>query len=391
MEGFFHSRNRRRIRQHLTRLQTHGFHAIAAVVYADPAGEGKAAQEMRWMLKAAREARRLGFQFIPLYDFSIASHLSANLCNVFAGRCTRNDVRVKEYNFDRYPVLQQTVVSNLVMIADRFILPFADLADPASSTARFLHDAEGNVVRDEFGLPRPEVYIYIPRVWLDDSDFATVTRVLGEVTTAYRERGLGMPAYTLDVLMPLRKPFNPARIAAFGETAVRITPFFAATDKASDLGELTRQHRKMYRRTQRQLTRAIEKGQLHARLQIAAGTVVNFDKRGWSACQDGFNAVAWPALEPRHWIDALESLVEYTSEPVCSESGEPAGAETPFRNSRYVYADEGFEATWLCAELGPEGERYPNRYGCEPLEGFGQLMDLIGEREVAEGESSSEE
>ena len=379
IEGFFRSKNRRRLRTHLRRLDDHGFHAIAGVVYTDPSGEGRAALEMRWMLKAAREARRLGFGFLPLYDFSIASHLSANLCNVFAGRCARGDVRVEEYNFDRHPVLQETVLEDLVMIADKFILPFADLEYPSMSTARFLHDTDGNVVLDELGLPRPEVYIYIPRVWTDDSEFATVARVLEQVTEAYRARGLGMPAYTIDVLMPLRKPFNPARVAAFGESAIRITPFFAATDKADDLGELTKEHQKMYRRTQRQLERAINRGQIHSRMQIAGGTVVNFDKRGWSACQEGFNSVAWPALEREHWMQALETLVKHTTEPTCDETDGIPGNETTFRNGRFIYADEGFEATWLCAELGPPGKRYPNRYGCEPLEGFSQLMDLLGE------------
>ena len=107
--------------------------------------------------------------------------------------------------------------------------------------------------------------------------------------------------------------------------------------------------------------------------------MVNFDKRGWSACQGGFNSVAWPALEPDHWIEALETLVEHTTEPVCTQGNEAPGGRTPYRNSRFIYADEGFEATWLCAELGPEGERYPNRYGCEPLEGFAELMDILGE------------
>jgi hypothetical protein len=380
IEGFFRSKNRRRIRTHLRRLEEHGFHAIAAVVYTDPSGESRQALEMRWMLKALREARRLGFGFIPLYDFSIASHLSANLCNVFAGRCARGDVRVTEYNFDRHPVLQKTVLEDLVMIADEFILPFADLDNPSMSTIRFLHDANGDVVLDEHGLPRPEVYIYIPRVWTDDSGFATIASVLDEVTAAYRDRGLGMPAYSLDVLMPLRKPFNPDRVAAFGESAIRITPFFAATDKAENLRELTRQHQKMYRRTERQLERAINRGQIHAQMQIAGGTVVNFDKRGWSACQEGFNSVAWPALKREHWMQALETLVERTTEPTCEETGELPGDRVPFRNGRFIYADEGFEATWLCAELGPAGARYPNRYGCEPLEGFSQLMDLLGEK-----------
>ena len=229
-------------------------------------------------------------------------------------------------------------------------------------------------------MPRPEIYIYITRVWVDDSNFATISRTLDEVTAAYRQRGLGMPAYTLDVMMHLRKPFDPDRVAAFGESAVRLTPFFAATDKATNLGELAKEHRKMYRRAQRQLASAINRGRIHPRLQIAGGTVVNFDKRGWSACQEGFNSVAWPALEPAHWIQALDTLVEHTTEPTCAEGEGSPGDQRPFRNSRFIYADEGFEATWLCAELGPEGQRYPNRYGCEPLEGFAELMTLLGEK-----------
>jgi hypothetical protein len=265
------------------------------------------------------------------------------------------------------------------MIADSFILPFADLENPSVSTARFLHDAEGNVVRDAMGLPRPEVYIYIPRVWTDDTGFATVAKTLETVTEAYRERGLGMPAYTLDVMMPLRKPFSTARVAAFGESAVRVTPFFAATDRAKNLGDLVKEHRRMYRRAQRRLSRAINKGKVHPRLQIAGGTVVNFDKRGWSACQDGFNGVYWPALSPDHWMQALDTLVQHTTEPVCSDGEGSPGDATPFQNGRFVYADEGFEATWLCAEVGPEGPKYPNRYGCEPLEGFAELMGQLGE------------
>jgi hypothetical protein len=380
IEGFFKSKNKRRIRSHLRRLKTHGFDAIAGVVYADPRDDTRAGLEMRWMLKALREARRLGFEFIPLYDFSIASHLSANLCNVYAGRCTPDDVRVKKYNFDRYPVLQDTVYDNLVMIADRFIVPFANLENPSRSTARFLHDVDGRPVLDKFGLPRPEIYIYIPRVWFDNSGFRTIRAVLDRVTDAYRERGLGMPAYTLDVLMPLKRTFDVDRVAAFGETAVRITPFFGASNRVTNLGDLTREHEKMYRRTQRRLARAISKGKIHPKLQIAAGTVVNFDKRGWAECQQGFNSVAWPALDPDDWKAALESLVEFTTEPVCRDSGETPAAGTSFRNGRFLYADEGFEATWLCAEEGPPGERYPNRYGCEPLEGFYELMRRIGER-----------
>jgi hypothetical protein len=77
---------------------------------------------------------------------------------------------------------------------------------------------------------------------------------------------------------------------------------------------------------------------------------------------------------------ALESLVAYTTEPVCRDGSESLAAGASFRNGRFLYADEGFEATWLCAEEGPPGERYPNRYGCEPLEGFHELMRSIGER-----------
>ena len=272
------------------------------------------------------------------------------------------------------------MVDNLVMIEDKFILPFVDLQRPERSPIKFLQHTDGRTVLDELGLPRPEIYIYIPRVWSDDSGFATIIRVLEEVNQAYRARGLGKPAYTLDVLEPSGATFNPHLVAAFGDMAVRLTSFFAVRGKADDLGALSREHRKMYRRAGRKLARHINRGELHPRLQIAAGTAVNFDKRAWAVCQGGFGDLAWPAMEAEDWLEALTTMVESTSEPMCTGDGTPVPGELPYQNNRYVYAGEGFESTWLCAKEGDAGPRYPNEYGCEPLEGFGELMRQLDER-----------
>jgi hypothetical protein len=134
IEGFFRSAHRGRIRQHLQRLSQHGFDAIAGVIYADPDDDSRVGQEMRWMLRAVQEAEARGFEFLPFYDFSIATHYSAGLCNVFAGPCPPGFEPVTEYNFDRSPILQTTVVENLVMIADKFILPYSDLRQPAHAS-----------------------------------------------------------------------------------------------------------------------------------------------------------------------------------------------------------------------------------------------------------------
>jgi hypothetical protein len=379
IEGAFRSSNRGRLRKHLERLALHGFDGIAGVIYADPDGSSEVAREMRWMRLAVREAKATGLKFVPFYDFSIATYYSARLCNVFAGPCPPGFEPISEFNFDRHPILQTTVVDNLVMIADQFILPYVDLQRPAESSIKFLQYADGRIVRDELGLPRPEIYIYIPRVWSDDSGFATIIRVLEAITEAYRARGLGKPAYTLDVLEPSSRTFNPHLVAAFSDTAVRLTSFFAVRKKADDLGELAREHQKLYRRAGRKLARHINRGELHPRLQIAAGTAVNFDKRAWAACNGGFLDLAWPAMEAEDWLEALTTMVEYTQQPMCKAGGAPVPGELSYQNNRYVYAGEGFESTWLCAKEGEGGSRYPNRYGCEPLVGFGELMRQLGE------------
>jgi hypothetical protein len=136
----------------------------------------------------------------------------------------------------------------------------------------------------------------------------------------------------------------------------------------------------MYRRARRQLARHINRGELHPRLQISAGTAVNFDKRAWAACQGGFGDLAWPALAAEDWLEAMMMMVEQTSQPVCKAGGEPLPGQPSYQNNRYVYAGEGYESTWLCAAEGAAGSRYPNEYGCEPLTGFGELMRQLGER-----------
>lgn len=380
LEGFFKSSDRRRIREHFERLATNGFDGFAGVIYADPRGSGRVSREMRWMQRAIEEADEMGFQFIPLYDFSIASSYSAKLCNVFAGHCPEHLTPVTGYNFDTHPVLQRSVVADLVMIADRFILPYANLKRPRKSTVKFLQRSDGSLVRDEYGLPRPEIYIYIPRVWSDNSELATIARVIDQVTTKFRHRGLGKPAFTLDVIEPPRFAFRETLVAAFGDTAVRLTSFFAITNNARDMGQLAKEQEKMFRRSARKLTRLINRGALHGDLQIAAGTAVNFDKRAWAECNEGFGDLAWPTLEPADWKGALETLVENTQHPVCKSSALQKTRKPPPQNVRFIYAGEGFEGTWMCARNGLEGERYPNQYGCQPLKGFGELMRDLGEK-----------
>ncbi len=84
-------------------------------------------------------------------------------------------------------------------------------------------------------------------------------------------------------------------------------------------------------------------------------------------------------MEAEDWLEALTTMVQHTSQPVCKAGGTPLPNTQPYQNNRYVYAGEGFESTWLCAQEGPYDSRYPNRYSCEPLVGFGELMRQLGE------------
>jgi len=379
IEGVFRSADRGRIRAHFERLAANGFDGVAGVIYGDPRDSGGIPRQMRWMRRAAKVARKVGLEFLPLYDFSIASHFSARLCNPFAGDCPPGHEVVTEYNFDRHPVLQEMVLEHLEMIADLFILPFSDPDRPERSTARYLRNAAGEVVRDEAGLPRPEIYLYIPRVWTDDSGLATVRGVLESASAAYRRRGLGRPAFTLDVLELRRGQFDAALVAAFGDLAQRLTSFFPTTPQAADLGELARRHRAMYRRAARKAERLINRGRLPGELQIAASTAPNFDKRKWASCHGGFGDIAWPAEDPEDWAEAFVMLTDSSRQPVC-EAAAGQRVEARIQNLRFVYAGEGFEATWLCAEEASGDGRYPNRYGCDPLVGYGELRRQLGER-----------
>ena len=181
--------------------------------------------------------------------------------------------------------------------------------------------------------------------------------------------------------------FNSQLVSAFGDTVVGITSFFEPNPNATTIGELARDvHNPMFLRSAKQLGRAISRGNVPPGVQISGGTAANFDKRGWAQCNGGFGNVAWPAMGPEDVFEAFRSSVTSTMRPTasgsaCSHLTDANGRyPTPHRNKRYIYAGEGFEATWLCAETDNGRFVYPNKYGCQPLHIWEVLMREIGER-----------
>ena len=385
LEGWFLSSDMRRTRQHFRRLKRHGFDAIMPVIYADPKSHGGGSGDMRQLLKALKVAQVEKLQFIPLFDLAVAAGLRENLCNPFAGICPAGSTAIEEYNFDRHPQLERLTVDMLTMIGREYILPFTHPKRPKRSTARFLTHENGQLVLDEHGLPRPEIYLYIARAWADDSGgYKTVKVTVRKVIREFRKLGLGKPAFTLDVIQGGNKTFNERLVAAFGDTVVGITSFFEPNPVATTMGELARNvHAPMYLRSANQLGKAIARGEIPAPVQISAGTAASFDKRKWAQCNGGFGNVAWPAMGPEDVYEAFRSSIAATVQPhsSCAHLTDDDGRfPTPYRNKRYIYAGEGFEATWLCAETDNGQFVYPNKYGCQPLHIFEILMKEIGER-----------
>jgi hypothetical protein len=358
------------------------------VIYADPKSRGGGAGDMRQLVKALRVAQEQRLQFIPLFDLAVAAGLQEDLCNPFAGICPAHTTPIEEYNFDRHPELERLTVEMLTMIGREFILPFTHAKRPGRSTARYLTDENGNLVLDEVGLPRPEIYLYIARAWADNSGgYKTIRTSVRKITRAYRKLGLGKPAFTVDVIQGSEKTFNDQLVAAFGDTVVGITSFFEPNPKATTMGELARDvHAPMFLRSAKQLSSSIAQGIVPPQTQISAGTAANFDKREWAQCNGGFGNVAWPAMGPEDVYEAFRSSIAATVRPTgsgksCSHLTDDDGRyPAPFRNKRYIYAGEGFEATWLCAETENGQFVYPNKYGCQPLHIFEILLKEIGER-----------
>jgi hypothetical protein len=375
LEGWFDSADTKRIQKHFTRLKRNGFDAIAPVVFASPSRDVPGAKHMQKMLLALDIAERRGLQFIPLFDMAVASSKSLGFCLPSAQHCNKRERRISEFNLDRHPDLVAFLVDMLEIIADEFILPYADLRRPARSTARFLTDENGVPILDEAGLPRPEIYFYLARLLEDDSRYATLRRLLVEVDRSYAERGLGRPAFTLDVVEPGPQPFEVELVDAFGDRAVAVTSFFATRSRARDLGELAREiHRPMFETAAKELAHAIDLQGLDPRVQVAVGTAGNFDKRKWAECNKNHSNIAWPANGPEDVVDAFLTAFDLTTRPknACAQN---ARSEPPYRNKRVIYAGEGFESTWLCAEKASDGRRvFPNKYGCEPLHIYRQLL-----------------
>jgi hypothetical protein len=375
----------RRTKQHFRRLKSHGFDTIMPVIYADPRDRGGGSGDMRQLLKALEIAKAQGLQFIPLFDLAVAAGLKENLCNPFAGFCPEDSAPIEEYNFDRHPQLERLTVDMLTTIAREFILPFTHPKRPKKSTARFLTDENGILIRDEEGLPRPEIYLYIARAWADDSGgYRTIKVTIRKVIRAFHKLGLGKPAFTLDVIQGSQRTFDEQLVAAFGDTVVGITSFFEPNPEASTIGELSRNvHAPMYARAANTLGQAISIGAIQPRVQVSAGTAANFDKRKWAECNGGFGQVAWPAMGPEDVYAAFRLSITATKQPTSSScsllTDEEGNSPTPYRNKRYIYAGEGFEATWLCAETDNGRLFYPNKYGCQPLHIFEILMNEIGE------------
>ncbi|MDH3254575.1 MAG: hypothetical protein OEM62_06250 [Acidobacteriota bacterium] len=384
LEGWFLSSDRRRTKQHFHRLRKHGFDALLTAIYADPESHDGGSSDMRHMVRALEIARQQKLQFIPLFDLAVAADLKGGFCNRFAGLCPQGTRPIDEYNFDRHPELERLTVDMMKVIAERFILPFTHPKNPTKSTARYLTDNRGRLVLDEHGLPRPEIYLYIARVWTDDSrDHKTIKTTLRKVNRAYHRLGLGKPAYTLDVIQANNAGFDEGLVAAFGDTVVGITSFFEPHPQARTMGELTRTvHGPMYANAATKLARAIGSDLISPRVQVSVGTAANFDKRRWAACNGGFGNVAWPAMGPEEVFEAFLGSITGTTQPEheCKRFLDTNGNQpVPYRNKRFIYAGEGFEGTWLCAETQNGQFVYPNRYGCQPLHIFEALMKDIGE------------
>ena len=384
LEGWFLSSDMRRTKQHFRRLKSHNFDTIMPVIYADPRDHGGGSGDMRQLIKALRIAKQQKLQFIPLFDLAVAAGLRENLCNPFAGICPQDSIPIEEYNFDRHPQLERLTVEMLTIIAREFIVPFTHPKRPKRSTARFLTDEQGFLIRDEEGLPRPEIYLYIARAWADDSGgYKTIKVTVRKVVRVFRKLGLGRPAFTLDIIQGSQSTFDEQLVAAFGDTVVGITSFFEQNPAASTMGELTRNvHTPMYSRAATRLGQAIAIGAVPPRTQISAGTAASFDKRKWAQCNEGFGNVAWPAMGPEDVYEAFRLSIAGTKQPdsTCSHlTNDEGNPPTPYRNKRYIYAGEGFEATWLCAETDNGSFVYPNKYGCQPLHIFEILTKEIGE------------
>ncbi len=184
------------------------------------------------LVQVAPLAVAAGLDFFAYYDLFVTSVRESGLRLCFPGSpcpLAPGVRRVPTYNINARPVLYEQLRDDFTRIAEHLILPHMNGADAPGY--RMLKDAEGRLVLDEEGLPRPVIALFIAR---EMSDVAGNRRRIGELmeelTQIYRGLGIGKPALVLDVIFwatpdsdSETDPYDPEIVEAFGDAAVAVT------------------------------------------------------------------------------------------------------------------------------------------------------------------------
>lgn len=376
--GPFRSDDEAYYREYFGLLRAHGVDVVAGVVTGFATEDLPGSWAARNLLRAIPLMKDAGLRHVPYYDLAIRSYW-------------RSGVTVKEMNLDRHPLLARQLVSDFAAIADHFIFPVDGVhhgserivapweADIYRSTQLYLEDRDGRLILDEVnGRPRPVIGLYLSRVLLDDSDFATLRRVFDhDIPQVFHQRGLGRPALVLDELW-WGTLFNERRVAAFGSTAVALTAFGPVSSGLgpTTIGEWAEAFADLYALSLEKLQRLAAQGGHLAGLSIWPGVLHNFDKRAYGNC-DGRRHHAYPALAPDQW----ETMLRNGLDAVVAVTAVGSAGSRPARGALVWYTDEYFEGLATCAAPNEYGTfSYPNHHGCDPLEALVRIRSELRSR-----------
>jgi hypothetical protein len=233
----------------------------------------------------------------------------------------------------RNPALRRQLVGDFAWIADNLVAQNQD-------GYLFLQRADGNLVLDEQGLPRPVIAVYLVRALKDAPGDPNVAAVFArDIPAVFHARGLGRPALVLDVAFWGAHPFDASLVAAFGPTAAALTSFCPVTKRGDvhDLGDWVPLFASLYKAAAAEIAGQAKAGALSADLQFWPGVMPNFETTTDHSSQ---------ATDLTQWEAMLRMGLRTTARL------ETTPDDNPIRSMLLVYTDEYYEGTSLLTDTG---------------------------------------
>lgn len=331
---------------------------------------GRSLGEAMWL------AKDVGLPVFVYYDLNVRTVFKSGLCKVPPPanqyQCRDANQRpVSHYNLNRRRLFEQ-LRNDFVRIKDDYILPHLD-------TYYFLEDEKGERILDEMGLPRPVLAIYIARELLPNQG---ITKLVEEVTTAYRADGLGQPAFVLDSIF-WKEPTKAEVVRRFGTSAVALTSFFPVSAPIADELEIewmvdwVPQFRRLYREAADEIVSERLNG-----VQVWPGLGSMFDNtriERRTFCEPPEHPITpsskWHLRSSLEWAEMVNAAYDSAYVPRLECPGDDAAPRRSAQPLIINYENEWRESAITdCVEKTRNGQPgYPFLFGCELLNTFEQL------------------